>query len=260
MYADRAHLAVRTEARNTGVTKMERNKLFDDNFVLPEYPNRIFRGQRGCERLLKLGDNVFYPKYQTIVSPGDTIPYCFLVKEGRVMSIEYTPGGSEHVFNLYEEGSMFLESNLLLNIPSAVYFQTLLPSELIRITQANLSKAMMADYEITLDIVRSISHKYYSAMDQVRENYNHNATWKVYNMLLILAENFGTYRDNRIMINLKVSQQMLSNLLGINRITTVKIIKEMKDTELIEQVNGFYCIRDIDRLRQYKKQAGAIGE
>ncbi|NLI13544.1 MAG: winged helix-turn-helix domain-containing protein [Peptococcaceae bacterium] len=79
-------------------------------------------------------------------------------------------------------------------------------------------------------------------------------------MLLILAENFGTCRDNRIMINLKVSQQMLSNLLGINRITTVKIIKEMNDLELIEQVNGFYCIRDIKKLRHYKQLAGAVGE
>lgn len=58
---------------------------------------------------------------------------------------------------------------------------------------------MATDYDITLDIVESIFHKYYSTMDQIRENCNHKATWKVYNLPLILAENSGTYRDNRIM-------------------------------------------------------------
>lgn len=239
---------------------MDKNKSFLDNFILPEYPTRIFRLQRGWERLVKLGEHVYYPKNYILVSPGDTIQYCYLVIKGRVISEEYTPDGTEHIFNIFEKGSIFLESNLLLNVPSAVNFQTLIPSELICITQAKLSDAMAADYEMVKFVLESMANKYYSAMDQLRENYNHDAKWKVYNLLLILAANFGIRRDNWIMINFKVSQQMLSNLLGINRITIGKIIRELKELQLIEQVNGYYCIHNIENVRQYQPRIDTVGK
>ena len=46
----------------------------------------------------------------------------------------------------------------------------------------------------------------------------------------------------------------MSNLLGINRITTVRGIKKLKDMGLLEQINGLYCIRDIERLKRHQRQ------
>lgn len=36
---------------------------------------------------------------------------------------------------------------------------------------------------------------------------------------------------------------MFSSLLGVNRVTVCKILKEMREMRLIEQINGYYCIR-----------------
>jgi CRP/FNR family transcriptional regulator len=230
---------------------MRQKQAFINDFALPRYPSRIYRHQKGWEQLERLGDRVFYPKDHAVISPGDTLNYCFLVIKGRVASLEYTPEGAEHIFNIFEDGSIFFESNLLLDIPAAVYFQTLTTSELVRITKHKLSEAMSADCNIVNFLMESMAYKFYSAMDQLRENYNHDAMWKVYNMLMILAKNFGTKRGEWTMINLKVSQQMLSNLLGINRITIVKVIKDLKALELIEQVNGYYCILEAKQFRKY---------
>jgi CRP/FNR family transcriptional regulator len=53
------------------------------------------------------------------------------------------------------------------------------------------------------------------------------------------------------MIAEKVSQQTLSDLLGVNRITVNRSIKKLKDMGLILQINGFYCISDMEKLRRH---------
>lgn len=215
-----------------------------EDFSLPDYPSRIFRRRPGWKKFLPLGDHVYFNKSKTIVDAGEQVRWCYLVVEGRVISKEYTPEGTEHIYNFFEEGSLFLESNILLDAPAAVCFQTLSPCDLVRISKQDLNRAIAEDPAICRFVLESISYKYYSAMDQLRENYNHDATWKLYNMLLIMADNFGAERENGwVQIQLKISQQMLSSLLGVNRVTVCKILKDMKEMRLIEQVNGYYCIR-----------------
>ena len=50
---------------------------------------------------------------------------------------------------------------------------------------------------------------------------------------------------------------MLANLLGVNRITMVRTVKELREQNLIEQINGFYCIRDRERMLEYMDEASA---
>lgn len=231
-------------------------QFYAEDFELPDYPSRIFRRQRGWEQLIGLGEPVSYPKNTIVVEADDSIRWCYLVISGRVISKEYTSEGTEHIFNIFEDGSLFLESNLLLRAPSAVVFQSMEPCELIRIDRPSLVRAMDEKKEISHFVFESISYKYYSAMDQLRQNYDHDAAWKLYNMLLIMADSYGVPRENGwVQIDLKISQQMLSSLLSVNRVTVSKILREMKEMRLIELVNGYYCIRS---TRAEQDQHGSI--
>lgn len=225
---------------------MGKNDDFINEFTLPDYPSRVFRILNDDWLWLdKLGERIFLPQNCVFVEVGDAIKYCYQVISGRVISMEYTPEGSMHIFNIFEEGSIFLESNLLTDAPAAIAFQTQTPTELVRIDKDTLYRFIHEDPEIAIFLMKSMSYKYYSAMDQVRENYNHNATWRVYNLFVLLTANFGVPRGGGwIKINLKISQQMIGDLLGMNRTTVGNVIKELKERELVEQVNGYYCIRE----------------
>lgn len=72
---------------------------------------------------------------------------------------------------------------------------------------------------------------------------------------LTFAERYGVDYDGKILIKEKLSQQMLANLLGVNRITMVRTIKELREMGLVEQVNGFYCIRDQQKIQAFMEQA-----
>lgn len=215
-----------------------------DALMAPAYQSRLFRRVGSWERLEPLGEHIFLSENRFVHVPGDICRFCYLVIEGQVISLELTEDGNEHIFNLFEQGSIFLESNALAGFHVNIHFQTTRATELVRIRPDVLKKAMREDPLIFDTIQLSSASKYYSAMDQLRECYNHSAVWKIYNMFVLLAESAGKpYYENWTMIDMKITQQFISNMLGINRITVNRALKELRESGRILVINNtHYCV------------------
>lgn len=217
-----------------------------------EFVTRLLRLPRGISRLEKLGKKRNVPKDYMLVEAGSIPKYCYIVKRGRVACYEYSISGEERIYNFNEDNSLLLESYLLFDTIVPVNFKTIVPTELICIDKETLLHAISTDSEICMDIMQSLHMKFNTSMEQIRHTNFHNAAWKICDLLLMFADRYGVPYDGKILIKEKISQQLLSNLLGINRVTAVRAVKELKDMALIEQVNGYYCIRDIDKLKRHQ--------
>jgi CRP/FNR family transcriptional regulator len=213
-----------------------------------EFPSRLIHFSHGMESLEKLGFLKKLPKDCIFVEAGDEPLYCYWVKKGCVVGFEYTAGGDERIYDVMLPRSLILEMSLFLNKPSPVYFKTLKPSELICIDKSTLLNQMDEDRHLVTDIIEYMSYKFFAAMEQVRESKCHDAGWRFCSLLLMFADRYGVMYDNKLLIKEKVSQQLFSNLLGVNRITVNRIIKKLTDMGLIEQINGYYCICDREKL------------
>lgn len=228
--------------------------LENGNLRVPqaEFVTRLLRLPRGISRLEKLGEERQVPKDHMLVEAGEIPKYCYIVKTGRVVCYEFSVGGEERIYNFNENNSLLLESYVLFDTVVPVNFKTTLPSKIVYIDKETLVKAISSDPQICMDVMQSMHLKFNSSMEQIRHANFHNASWKICDLLLMFAECYGVEYDGKVLIKEKISQQLLSNLLGINRVTTVRAIKELKDMALIEQVNGYYCIRDIDKLKRHQ--------
>jgi CRP/FNR family transcriptional regulator len=214
-----------------------------------KYPTRLLYLPGGAERLAELGAMRHFKK-DAVIAQQDEIPkYCYVVVSGRLISFEYSDRGNQRVYNFLEKSAVILDANLLMNTPAPVAFRAATPTDLACIDRPTLLKAMVEDPAVSFDIIRSISIKFLSAMDQVRESGAHNASWKIANLLLIFADQYGVPYEGRILIRHQLSQQVISDLLGLNRITTVNIVKTLMGMGLIERINGYYCIRDVEKLK-----------
>ena len=162
-----------------------------NDLTAPAYQSRLFHHVGSWERLEPLGEHIYLPENRCVAMPGDVCRFCYLVMEGQVISQEMTEDGNEHIFNLFEQGSIFLESNVLAGFHVDIHFITTRPTELVRICPDVLKKAMREDPLIADTVFLSNASKYYSAMDQLRECCNHSAIWKIYNMFVLLAESAG---------------------------------------------------------------------
>ena len=197
-----------------------------------------------------------YGKNEVLIEPEQIPDCCWLVLRGRVMAYDIDVRGVERIYNFMEEGSLILECNALMHKPATVWFKTLVPSELSHITRAELLAAMAADPELNMDIIESITDKFLGAMDSVRNIFKHDVQWRMCNLLLIFADRYGVLYDGKVLIREHISQQTIANLLCINRVTAVRTIRKLRDLALIEQVNGFYCIRDVAALKRHMEATG----
>jgi len=118
----------------------------------------------------------------------------------------------------------------------------------VRIDRESLNKLIATDSKSAISLFRSMAYKYYSAMDQIREGYNHNSMWRVYNLFVLLSASFGEpWEGGWTKISRQMSQQTIGDLLGLSRNTVGIALKELMEKELILFINGYYCIRSIKR-------------
>ena len=216
-----------------------------------EFPSRLLHLLHDARLFDNMGSLKKVPKNTIFIEAGDPPRYCYVLKKGCVVGFEYAPSGDERVYDIMLPQSLLLEMNLFLNKPSPVYFKAVKPSELICIERHTLLDRMRGDFRLTMAVIESLSNKFYVAMEQVRETKCHGAAWRFCNLLLMFAEFYGVPYDKKTLIREQVSQQILSNLLGVNRITINRISTKLKDLALIEQINGLYCISDMEKLKQH---------
>ena len=205
----------------------------------------------GIERLKTRGEIKHFDKDHVLVKSGDIPKYCYIIENGRVIAYGFTFNGDERIHTIIDANSLFLEASLILKVGPTVNFKTTVASDLICISREVLIKAMKDDPPLAYEIAEYVSRKYLNTMEQLRQANSHSATWNICNKLLQLTNRYAVLYDGKMLIKEKISQQMLSSLVGINRITTVRIIKKLKDMKLIEQINGYYCIPDIEKYKNY---------
>lgn len=225
-----------------------------------EAHTRLWFGLSSHEKFSNLGKPVSFAKGEIVAQAGRHPTHCYYVLEGRMMAFEYTTTTGERYYNFNEAGSLVMEANILLERDTPVSFVAITDVKARAISREELLRALKEDDALALEIMTSLSYKFMAAMDQVREATQCNVAWKVCNLLLTFAERYGVSYDGKTLIKEKISQQMMANLLGVNRITMVRAIKELREMGLIEQVNGFYCIRDKERMQKFMIEANAQGK
>ncbi len=216
--------------------------------------SRIYKLDNVTKTLAPRGKEVCFQKNKIIVSPGDVLKGFYFLKEGRVIAYEYSPKGNEKIVCILEKGSIFLESNVLFDVPAFCYFETTEVTRLIFVKKEDILDLLATDLEFTLFVLQSLTKKFFSNVVHVDELLFYDAEWRICNLLSTFADNFGVEEENKVKLDIKISQQFVSNILGINRITSAKILRKLKTLKLIEQTDGYYYIKDIKGLRSY--QAG----
>jgi CRP/FNR family transcriptional regulator len=216
-----------------------------------EYPTRLICHSGSTEQIEALGEPLSVPKNHIFISPGDVPEHCYVLKAGRVITFEYTSGGAERVYMIHEPSAVFLEGNAIAQEAVYAYFKATAPCELVCVTREALCVAIETDPALAFAVIKSVDYKFNAAMDIIRQSHCFNVEWNICNLFLIFAARHGVPYDGKVLITEKVSQQLISNMLGINRITAVRIIQRLKSRQLIEQINGQYCIRGKELLREY---------
>ena len=204
------------------------------------------------EAFLLKGKEVSLKKGETLLEAGKIPKYGYLIEEGLIFGAEYSPTSEKRVYNFdhfNSAGVLLFDAHMILDYPVSVSFKAFTDTRLRAFDRKLILEEAGKNPEIYKNILRSVSYKFVSAMEQVREQRSHTAKWKILHLLLVLSGSYGRKFQDGILLTRFFSQQEIADMLGINRITFARIISELKKAGTIRVIDGYYFIPSVDGLK-----------
>lgn len=221
------------------------------SYPFPKELGQLTLPQHYAEEIQKLGTTVKLEKNQMLYKAGDIPDSCYYICQGQIVAYEYTSAGSEHIFSVNRPGELILAPSVVVTHPLLLNFKASMPTWLTRIRRETMFQATIEDPEFSAMLIYSLSLRLITTIEQSRERDNYSVPWRVCNLLLSMAKCYGVDYDGKVLIQEKVSQQAMANNLHANRVTIARAIRDLKDYGLVEYINGYYCIRSLDKLKKH---------
>jgi CRP/FNR family transcriptional regulator len=217
------------------------------------FPPELLQIEKFHEKLQSIGAPMEAPRGFLLYHAGEVPDSCYLIQSGQIVSTEVLPSGRELVFSINEEGEVMLLPAIILHRSLTLDFRASVRSKLVRIKKEDLLGAMNSDPDFLADVLYYMTARYSLLLNRFQAT-SRMAPWNVCNLLLSLAEKYGEDHDGKVLIRKKYSQQRMADFLHANRTTVARVMKELSDLGLVERINDYYCIRDMDGLRRHMSE------
>lgn len=212
---------------------------------------RRFVSPEDVEVFLRIGTVMNLPRHTTLHRAGTVPGSCYYILEGEVESFDSVASGNERIFRRSGTQALILLPAMMIQHELHLSFRTTCPSRLIKIPRDQLQEYFLETPDFAARTVRAVSELYIDMMEQYWALKNFSLPWRLCSILLELADQCGADYDGKVMLTRSLSQQEMAALLQSSRVSVARAMKQLKDLNLVEYVNGFYCIRSTKQLRRH---------
>lgn len=182
--------------------------------------------QLGDEEIYSLSARVSlrnYPKNTILVSEGDETDSLFIIESGKVKVYLSDEEGKEVIINMLEAGDYFGEIALLDDKPRSASVMTLGDSRLWMISKKDFEVWLLQYPQIALLLLRDMSNRLRLLTDNVKSL----ALMDVYGRVARTLLNLAKEKDDKLVIEQKLTQQDIANMVGASREMVSRIMKDL---------------------------------
>jgi len=200
--------------------------------------------------LSELCIEIAYEEGELVAQEGSYASGMHVVKSGLVKIGKHGERGSgKRVLRFLGVGELFgLEAIALEHATNIQYAKAIMPSSLIFIERRNLVAFRDGHPEICADLCRWLARdvvmlEYKLTRDAV-ESLDRNLAL----LLIALAHKYGQKTENVVTVQLPVSRQILSDMLGVSVESLMRSLRRFRDHKLLTTSGRVVSIHDFDSL------------
>ncbi len=176
-----------------------------------------------------------YTKNEIILyqfDPGDSL---YIISRGKVKVVLFSKDGKEVLLSNLGPGEFFGEMSLLDGLPRSASVVAIEDSEVIIVNRRDFLELIRNHPEIAMRILTEMSKRLRSADQKIGSLILMDVYGRVARVLVELAEKEGKRINNDIVIETKLRQQDIANMVGASRETISRVLKDFVQ-------NGFITI------------------
>jgi CRP-like cAMP-binding protein len=188
---------------------------------------------------------------QQILAPDDPPDRIHIIKKGRVRVYRLSPDGKQLTLDIYEKGTILGDMGLLGQdrLPEA-YAEAIDDGVICTISPDELRRLIERHPIVGVNVIRHLSRRLQSAERELEAMAYQRVDQRLARKLLDLGQRFGVVTERGTLIQARLTQQELAEMIGTTRETLAHTLGDFRRQGLLESEKHNVVIRDAERLAE----------
>jgi len=188
---------------------------------------------------------------QVILSPDDPPDRIHILKKGKVRVFRVTPDGKQLTLDIYDRGTILGDMRLLGQAPLAeAYAEAIDAAVICTITPDELRRLVEPHPIIGVNIITFLSSRLREAERELEAMAYQRVGQRLARKLIDLAQRFGVETVRGTLIQARLTQQELAEMIGTTRETLAHTLADFRRRDLLDPAHHEVVIRDAERLAE----------
>jgi len=215
--------------------------------------NTSLFGQLPPDRISTLEKRSKYRKYAAkslVYLPADQGDSVLLLASGRVKMYHITSEGKQSILAFIDAGELFGELSLFDSGPREEFAETMEASSVILIPGSEIQLLMEEFPVVSLAITQLMGLRRRRIERRLKSLLYRSPRERIVHLLLELAEKYGRMTEQGVFIDVKLSHQEMSNVIGTTREMVTVMLGELREQRNIDITRRRIILKDMDRLAE----------
>ncbi|HJV45038.1 MAG TPA: Crp/Fnr family transcriptional regulator [Bacillota bacterium] len=202
------------------------------------------------ESLKQISTPKQYKKGSLLFSHGTKADHLYLILSGKVKLLMTTPDGKEIILSLAQANDLVGESALFVSQTMHTYSVQALTRVQVGLIQKNtLEEELYRSTKLTDEFLKWMGTRNCRMQLRIRDLLLKGKQGALYSTLIRMANSYGRWGEKDVTIELPITIKDLAGLTGMQRESVSRLMKELREKEIITINDGYITIHQINLLR-----------
>ncbi|PLR85935.1 Crp/Fnr family transcriptional regulator [Bacillus canaveralius] len=181
----------------------------------------------------------------------DPVQHIYILLEGTVALGRIHLKGKEFILKILNGEELLIEYQLFKNSDRYHFFaKTMSDCEMLMIKREHFEHYIAHDHRALNALTVWLSTRYLKAQMKCQDLIMHGKKGGLYSIMIRLCNSYGVMTDEGILIDIPLTHQELANLTYGTREVIQRMLKELRELDVISYDQQKFVVKDLNYLRQ----------
>lgn len=206
--------------------------------------------QQEIEMLNNEKSSNHYVKGQNLFLTGNPPFGLYCIHSGQVKVSKVNAEGRETIIRIIGQGGILGHRSLFSDTPYSASATVMSDSIICFVSKQTIKSLIKEDPALSFNIISKVSSEMGAAEDKLASMARKSVRERFAEMLLLLKENFGVIEDKKIKLDVRLTREEMSSMVGAASENITRLITDFKKEGFISQNGKDIYIENIDEIEK----------